>query len=260
MQWTPVRWAPAARPPAARPRPQPRRSPSSGRSRSSGLCHRSLDQALQPVIGHIADHPRGDPAAARYHQCGGDPGGRHGVPEIERQVIARIVQARVADPEVADERLGAGRAVPDVDAQEPDPGPAVLAGQLGQAGRLFPARRAPRSPGSAPPRGRGPRPGCAGRRRPAGRSPPGRLAVAADTAWFPGCRTRSSGRCWPGTGHDRAARAARYGQRRGGGQQAEPNCPARRVTRDVAWGGRDTEIAPTASSTAPHCARYGWRG
>ena len=42
-----------------------------------------LDQGLQAVIGHPADDPRGDPATAGQHQCGRDPGGRHGVAEIE---------------------------------------------------------------------------------------------------------------------------------------------------------------------------------
>src|SRR6201986_497577 len=72
-------------------------------SRSSGLRRHPLDEALEAGVGHRADHPGRDPAAARYHQCGGNPGGRHGVTEIKGDRVARVVQARVADPEVTGE-------------------------------------------------------------------------------------------------------------------------------------------------------------
>ncbi len=74
----------------------------------------------RPGVGHLAEDPGGDPAVAVDDQRGRDAGRRHRAVEGQRDLVAGIVQARVADVEVVHERLGARRAVPDVDAEEPD--------------------------------------------------------------------------------------------------------------------------------------------
>src|SRR6266700_5297217 len=103
------------------------------------------DQPAQARVGHLADHPGGDPAVAADDQRGRDARGRDGVAEVERDLVTGIVEAWVADAEVALERLGGRRAVPDVDAEEPDAARGEVLRQPGQERRLGPAGRAPGS-------------------------------------------------------------------------------------------------------------------
>src|SRR5258708_18346963 len=86
---------------------------------SCRLRQRLADQPAQAGVGHLADDPGGDPAVAADDQRGRDARGRDGVAEVERDLVTGIVEAWVTDAEVALERLGGRRAVPDVDAEEP---------------------------------------------------------------------------------------------------------------------------------------------
>src|SRR5215471_20016716 len=114
---------------------------------ASYSCRQRLaDQAAQARVEHLADNAGGDPAAAPDDQRGRDARGRDGVAEVQRDLVAGVVQAGVADAETALERLGGGRAVPDVHAEEPDTVGGEVPRQLGQGRRLGTARGAPGSP------------------------------------------------------------------------------------------------------------------
>ena len=76
----------------------------------------------------------------------GVPSGRNRAPELQRDLIPGIVQARVADPEVAHEGQGTGRIIPDVDSDEPYARWAEPGRERGERGRFLPARRAPGTP------------------------------------------------------------------------------------------------------------------
>src|SRR5262249_26022126 len=91
---------------------------SSTKAASCRLRQRLADEAAQARVGHLADDPGGDPAVAPDDQRRRDAGGRDGVAEVQRDLVAGVVQAGVADAEAALERPGGGRAVPDIHAEE----------------------------------------------------------------------------------------------------------------------------------------------
>src|SRR6266536_256706 len=80
-------------------------SPSTG-ALSCGLRGHFGDQLAQRRVTHLTDDPRGNPPSPADHQRRGDPGRRDRALEGERYLVTRVVQARVADLEIALESAG----------------------------------------------------------------------------------------------------------------------------------------------------------
>src|ERR1700761_2366697 len=135
------------------------RSPSAGSSGGSGSAasawgvwtsvigsgsrgHFGKD-AVEAAVAGGADDPPGDALLLIDDQRARDRGGRHGAAEVQRDLVAGVVQARIADAEILHEGLGRRRLVADIDADEPDTLDVVLLGQHGQRRCLLAARRAP---------------------------------------------------------------------------------------------------------------------
>src|ERR1700761_9644297 len=92
------------------------------------------EHVVQGAVAGLADDPAGDAALLVEHQRAGDGGRRHGAPEVERDLVGRIVEARVADAEILHESVGGRRLVADIDPDELDVLGLILLGQHDQRG------------------------------------------------------------------------------------------------------------------------------
>src|SRR5580704_4176002 len=104
------------------------------------------EHVVQGAVAGPADDPASDAVVLVEHQRARDGRRRHGAAEVQRDLVGRIVQARIADPEILHESLGGRRLVADIDADELDVFVLILLGQYGQRGGLLAARRAPGAP------------------------------------------------------------------------------------------------------------------
>src|SRR6202012_5720800 len=113
--------APAQGRPQPGPADRPGRPVTCGRrSSGSGPCGEFGEHVVQGAVAGLADDPPGDAVVLVEHERAGDGGRRHGATEVERDLVGRIVEARVADAEILHESVGGRRLVPDINPDELD--------------------------------------------------------------------------------------------------------------------------------------------